>query len=251
MTIKPCQIFFSDPNIFWTQNILDPKFFLDSKFFLDPNIYLAPKFLLDPKIFLDPKMFLDQKIFSEPKFFLPPKYFFTQKFFQTQKFFLDPKNFCPPKNFWGPKNFPTNENCFWTNYFFRPTKFIWRKEKYIIQILINIIKDIAPRLKSLVLNEILRLILSKAELVWLTFKFGKNLLCLSWDIAWNKLVHVSWFFMVLKSWQKFLEKEKLFICVRGPQKARHEEILKSYAKNRWNFSEEGRFYPLQSRDCKG
>ena len=31
---------------------------------------------------------------------------------------------------------------------------------------INIIKDIAPQLKSLVLNEILRLILSKAELVF-------------------------------------------------------------------------------------
>ena len=27
--------------------------------------------------------------------------------------------------------------------------------------------------------------------IWLTFKFGKNLLCLSWDIAWNKLVHGS------------------------------------------------------------
>ena len=37
--------------------------------------------------------------------------------------------------------------------------------KHIIQIIINIIKAISPRLKSEILNEIIRLILSKAELV--------------------------------------------------------------------------------------
>ena len=42
----------------------------------------------------------------------------------------------------------------------------FEEKKHLIQIIINIIKAISPRLKSEILNEIIRPILSKAELVF-------------------------------------------------------------------------------------
>ena len=42
--------------------------------------------------------------------------------------------------------------------------------KMISKLVLNIIKAISPRLKSKILNEIIRLILSKAELVYILFK---------------------------------------------------------------------------------